>query len=124
MSRIATRNTFVSLDIINGIKKLWPTVQDFYRLWNPQASDISVQDFYVMMRHEPEEELAVIQLESFYHQQLEDLGLCHEDLVTLELLTNPVSSMIEFLETYSGEIERHESILKQLKIYQLIHKGG
>jgi hypothetical protein len=83
MGRTMIRNHSVSLDIIAGIKRLYPEKLNAFYEQELDPHQLTILDYYSLMRNEMHDDESVKMIEDAYHNVLRRLGLQHEAVSTL-----------------------------------------
>lgn len=114
MGRSLIRSHSVSLDIIAGIKRLYPEKLNAFYEQELDPHQLTILDYYSLMRNEMQDEESVRLIEDAYHSVLRRLGLTHESVSTLPPLSELLEKVAEFLD--SGYT--HEAVTKQTNLIE------
>jgi hypothetical protein len=97
------RNHSVSLDIISGIKRLYPEKLNAFYEQELDPHQLTILDYYSLMRNEMHDEESVKMIEDAYHNVLRRLDLSHEAVSTLPELGEVIDRVVTHLGlTYSS----------------------
>lgn len=98
MGRTMIRNFAVSLDIIAGIKRLYPEKLNAFYEQELDPHQLTILDYYSLMRNELHDEESVKMIEDAYHNVLRRLGLSHEAVSTIPELTEVLDRVISYID--------------------------
>jgi hypothetical protein len=103
LGRNTIRSHFVSLDVIAGIKRLYPEkLNTFYEL-EIDGNQLDILDYYSLMRHEARDEESVRLIEGAYHEGLRRTGVTHEAMSSMPGLVEVLDQVISRLTDYKDQ---------------------
>lgn len=118
MGRTMIRNHSVSLDIISGIKRLYPEKLNAFYEQELDPHQLTILDYYSLMRNEMHDEESVKMIEDAYHNVLRRLGLSHTAVSTLPELSEVLEKVVVRLGEFVDDNEDDETLAAWVKLHR------